>query len=108
MLWIGVITPLLMLVDFYVLDDKEMKMTMEDWPSRLVIIKQIIFFMLVEDSVFYWSHRLLHHPRVYPYIHKRHHEYKDTVSIASEYAHPLESILSNTLPTVAGFKLLGG
>lgn len=106
--WIVVFNPLLILIDHFVMDDLQMQMTMDNWPSSLTVIKQVVFFMVMEDLLFYWSHRLLHHPRLYPHIHKRHHEFKDTVSIASEYAHPLESLLSNTLPTVAGYKLLGG
>ena len=63
--------------------------------------------MIVEDFLFFWSHRFLHWKKVYPYIHKIHHEYSTTVSIAAEYSHPLEFIMSNILPTSMGFKLLG-
>ena len=107
-LWVGVISPLMICMDHFVLDDMKMAMTLEQWPSRTTVIKQIVFFMCMEDLLFYWAHRLLHLPSVYPYIHKRHHEFKDTISIASEYAHPVESFLANTLPTVAGYKMLGG
>ena len=44
------------------------------------------------------AHRALHHPWIYAYIHKRHHEYKSVISIASEYAHPIEFIFSNAIP----------
>jgi len=63
---------------------------------------QILAFMLVEDSLFYWLHRLLHHPLIYKHVHKKHHEFKVTVGIASEYAHPVEGIVSNVLPFIAG------
>jgi sterol desaturase/sphingolipid hydroxylase (fatty acid hydroxylase superfamily) len=82
-------------------------MDLDSLPSKWEIMKHITFFMIMEDFVFYWSHRILHLPFIYSAIHKQHHEYKDSISISSEYAHPLETILSNTLPTVAGYKMLG-
>lgn len=76
-------------------------------PSHLEIIWQIVFFMIMEDTCFYWSHRLLHWDRIYPYIHKQHHRYKNTISIASEYAHPIEFLFGNILCMNAGPILLG-
>jgi sterol desaturase/sphingolipid hydroxylase (fatty acid hydroxylase superfamily) len=64
--------------------------------------------MIVEDSVFFWSHKTLHHPKVYRYIHKQHHEYRTTVGIAAEYAHPLEYVMGNIMPMVLGPKILAG
>jgi len=52
------------------------------------------------SAVFYWAHRVLHHRRIYKYIHKQHHEFKATVGIAAEYAHPVESLLANAVPTM--------
>ena len=66
------------------------KIDMEHFPSTTEIVVQIIFFMLCEDFFFYWTHRLLHHPRFYSRFHKTHHEYNNTVSFASEYCHPVE------------------
>jgi len=79
----------------------------ESFPSHSEIILHILFMMLVEDFCFYWSHRLLHHRKLYNIIHKVHHEYYNSVSIASLYAHPLEYLFSNLLPTSMGFMLLG-
>jgi sterol desaturase/sphingolipid hydroxylase (fatty acid hydroxylase superfamily) len=73
-------------------------------PSLHTLIFHIIICMLVEDAMFYWSHRLLHVPMLYKRIHKRHHEFKVLTgcSIASEYTHPLESVLGNILPLITG------
>lgn len=78
------------------------------FPSLVTILSQLLFFAILEDFLFYWCHRMLHHPSIYPRIHKKHHEFKDTISIASEYAHPLETLLSNIMPSIAGYKLLKG
>jgi len=75
----------------------KMKFDLESFPSVLEIIGQLIFFMLCDDFFFYWNHRFLHVKWLYPYIHKIHHEYSITVSIASEYVHPLEFIIGNVV-----------
>ena len=62
--------------------------TYENWPSHVTIILQIAFFILIEDFLFYVSHRMLHHPQLY-WIHKHHHEYRQTIAVAAQYAHPL-------------------
>ncbi len=54
-----------------------------------------IFLMTAfHDTYFYWTHRLIHHPRLYPYIHKTHHLFHNPTPWASFAFHPLESILS--------------
>jgi len=75
-------------------------------PPVHVLLWQIPFFMMMEDSLFYWLHRLLHHRSIYKYIHKQHHEFKVTIGISAEYANPVESILSNFVPFVSGPFLL--
>eukprot|EP00357_Protocruzia_adherens_P034525 CAMPEP_0115018730 /NCGR_PEP_ID=MMETSP0216-20121206/29010_1 /TAXON_ID=223996 /ORGANISM="Protocruzia adherens, Strain Boccale" /LENGTH=328 /DNA_ID=CAMNT_0002390041 /DNA_START=120 /DNA_END=1106 /DNA_ORIENTATION=+ len=82
------------------------RVDMDSWPSPWEIMWQTVFCMVVEDLMFYWAHRTLHKPRFY-WIHKRHHEYNTTVTIAAEYAHPIEHFFGNTLPVVAGFTILG-
>ncbi|XP_054834091.1 fatty acid hydroxylase domain-containing protein 2 [Eublepharis macularius] len=62
---------------------------------------------LVEEILFYYSHRLVHHPLLYKHIHKKHHEWTAPVGIVSLYAHPVEHVISNMLPVVTGPVLLG-
>lgn len=81
-----------------------------DWysaPLPLEIIWQFIFFLMCDDFWFYWVHRFLHWDKIYPYVHKIHHEHKVTVSFASEYAHPLEFIIGNIFPVNFGPLILG-
>jgi len=76
-------------------------------PSGATVVWQIVACMLIDDTFFYWSHRLLHHPRIYKYIHKQHHAFKHSIGIAVEYAHPVEDLLSNAVSTAAGPIILG-
>eukprot|EP00735_Rhodelphis_limneticus_P007021 TRINITY_DN1950_c0_g1::TRINITY_DN1950_c0_g1_i2::g.22942::m.22942 TRINITY_DN1950_c0_g1::TRINITY_DN1950_c0_g1_i2::g.22942 ORF type:complete len:280 (+),score=18.43,sp/Q55D54/MSMOB_DICDI/33.85/1e-38,FA_hydroxylase/PF04116.8/3.2e+03,FA_hydroxylase/PF04116.8/4.3e-19 TRINITY_DN1950_c0_g1_i2:49-840(+) len=74
--------------------------------SPLTVAKQVLGCMLIEDFIFYWAHRALHHRSIYKYIHKQHHEFKVSIGIASEYAHPVEAVTANLIPFVAGPILL--
>ena len=51
--------------------------------------------------------RLLHWPLLYRKIHKIHHEWTAPISISSLYCHPVEFLLSNMIPLLAGPLLLG-
>lgn len=55
--------------------------------------------------MFYWTHYLFHKPQFY-WIHKKHHEYNTTISLAAIYAHPIEHIVSNAIPSGYGYHLL--
>ena len=75
-------------------------------PSAMVFTGQVIFCMLIEDVAFYFSHRFLHHPRVYATFHKIHHENKVNWILASVHTHPFEYAIGNIYPMVLGPLLL--
>jgi lathosterol oxidase len=50
------------------------------------------FLVLVHDTYFYWSHRLLHHPRVFPVVHALHHRSRNPSPFAALAFHPLEAL----------------
>jgi sterol desaturase/sphingolipid hydroxylase (fatty acid hydroxylase superfamily) len=79
----------------------------EDMPRLSAVYLQLFACMCIDDTLFYFSHRALHHASVYKHIHKQHHTFKYTIGIATEYCHPVEDFLSNTLSTVAGPLLMG-
>ena len=77
-------------------------------PSWATVAWQVVACLLISDFTFYWAHRSLHESKLlYKYVHKQHHEFKGTVGIASEYAHPVELIYANIGTVMAGPVLLG-
>lgn len=36
-------------------------------------IMSIVLMIALHDTYFYWTHRLMHHPKVFRYVHKTHH-----------------------------------
>jgi sterol desaturase/sphingolipid hydroxylase (fatty acid hydroxylase superfamily) len=61
-------------------------------PPMSRLLWQIPIFYVIEDFWFYWLHRLLHWPKIYPLIHKMHHEHTAPFGMAAEYAHPVETV----------------
>jgi methylsterol monooxygenase len=71
-------------------------------PTFHWVLCELVVFTLVEEIMFYYSHRVLHHASIYKYIHKKHHEWTAPIGVTSIYAHPIEHIVSNMLPPVMG------
>ena len=71
-------------------------------PSASQLICEFVVFILVEEVLFYYSHRALHHPALYRHIHKRHHEWQTPIAIVAMYCHPLEHLVSNVIPVFVG------
>ncbi|XP_025056787.1 fatty acid hydroxylase domain-containing protein 2 [Alligator sinensis] len=78
----------------------------EELPTFRWVLIELLIFGLVEEILFYYSHRLFHHPLLYKHIHKKHHEWTAPVSVVALYSHPVEHLLSNTLPVLFGPILL--
>ena len=62
----------------------------------------IVLWHILFDTWFYWTHRAAHHPSIYRFIHKQHHEFYVPVSICAGYAHPLEDLVVNLGSTLIG------
>ena len=79
----------------------------EYYPPPTEVFCQLVFSMVTEDIWSYSFHRLMHEPEVYKRIHKKHHEYKASISYSAEYAHPVEFVVTNILAVGTGPMLLG-
>jgi len=76
-------------------------------PDAWEMARHIAIFILINDTGFYWMHRLMHTKWFYRSIHARHHRFTAPIGIASEFAHPVEQVLANQLPTILGAMLMG-
>ena len=62
-----------------------------------------MFLLIVGcDTMFYWTHRLLHVPPLYAWFHKQHHEYKASTVWASEYFGIVDMVRACVLARVRG------
>ncbi len=53
----------------------------------------LFLMLLVHDTYFYWTHRAMHHPTLYRYIHLVHHKSTNPSPWAAYSFHPLEALL---------------
>jgi len=83
------------------------RMLLKHFPPWNIALMQVAFCVLVEEVLFYYSHRLLHYGPIYQTIHKIHHEFRAPIAMAAIYAHPVEFLLSNLIPVDIGPALAG-
>jgi fatty acid hydroxylase domain-containing protein 2 len=77
------------------------------YPSLWEFALSMPVYLIVEEIGFYYTHRAAHHPWLYGPIHKLHHTYKAPVAYTAVYAHPIEHMVCNIAPVVAGPVLMG-
>ncbi|KQK20571.1 hypothetical protein BRADI_1g55400v3 [Brachypodium distachyon] len=62
-------------------------------PSAGEMAAQLVVYLLVEDCLGYWRHRLLHTKWGYNKIHHVHHEFTAPIGFAAPYAHWAEVLI---------------
>lgn len=79
-----------------------MKVTYSTMPDWHVAAGILIWWHVLFDTWFYWTHRALHHRYIYRFIHKQHHQFREPTGVAAFYAHPLEDLFVNVASTFIG------
>ncbi|KYO20330.1 methylsterol monooxygenase 1-like [Alligator mississippiensis] len=85
-------TPLSLAVYFYV-EYANLPCDWNSMPRWYSAIAQVFGCLLIEDTWEYFTHRLLHHRRLYQYLHKVHHNFQTPFSIQATYAGPGEILI---------------
>jgi len=58
-----------------------------------VILAQFIAVILLHDTYFYWTHRMMHHTKLYRWVHLVHHKSVNPTPLASYSFHPWETLV---------------
>ena len=61
--------------------------------------------LVVHDTYFYWTHRLMHHPGIFRYFHLVHHKSTNPSPWAAYAFHPLEAVVEAGILPVFVFTL---
>jgi sterol desaturase/sphingolipid hydroxylase (fatty acid hydroxylase superfamily) len=69
-------------------------------PSISECALHIVGALITNEVLFYIAHRTFHEVPLLYKIHKKHHEYRGTISIAAQHANPIEDVVANITPTL--------
>ncbi len=64
-----------------------------------------VVMALIHDAYFYWAHRLMHHPKIFRYVHSVHHRSTNPSPWAAYSFHPLEALIEAGIFLVIVFTL---
>ncbi|MDX2281606.1 MAG: sterol desaturase family protein [Saprospiraceae bacterium] len=71
--------------------------------GRLYLLLSFAVVLFLHDAFFYWTHRAMHHPSLYPFFHRVHHESTDPSPLTSGSFHPSEAVVENALQFMLPF-----
>jgi lathosterol oxidase len=68
-----------------------------DWSSHgglPYVLFSVFVYLAVQDTYYYWAHRLMHHPRLFGWMHAGHHRSRQPSPFASFAFDPAEAALT--------------
>jgi Delta7-sterol 5-desaturase len=63
--------------------------------SKFFAYSGFFILLIIDDAWFYWTHRLLHHPKIYKYVHAVHHKSIDVTPYTSMSFHAIEPMIAS-------------
>jgi sterol desaturase/sphingolipid hydroxylase (fatty acid hydroxylase superfamily) len=63
----------------------------------------VVIIVLIHDTYFYWTHRAMHHPKLYRLFHKVHHLSANPSPWAAFAFHPLEAVVEAGILIIVPF-----
>lgn len=66
-------------------------------PPWWVVPLQLLFFVYLDDFLYYWMHRTMHTRFLLRHVHGMHHRVMTPWAITGNYMHPVEYVLTGTL-----------
>ncbi len=63
----------------------------------------VVLTLVVHDAYFYWTHRAMHHPSLFPWFHKVHHLSTNPSPWAAMAFHPLEAVVEFGILAIVPF-----
>ncbi|MDX2281590.1 MAG: DUF2147 domain-containing protein [Saprospiraceae bacterium] len=86
------------LIGFGILNMKKAGFTLiydniAEW-GMLWFVVSLVLMILLHDAWFYWTHRLMHHPKIFRHVHLVHHRSTNPSPWAAYSFHPIEAVIA--------------
>jgi Delta7-sterol 5-desaturase len=65
-----------------------------DYGGVPYLLLSALVYLIVQDSYYYWAHRLMHEPRLFKWMHAGHHKSRQPTPFASFAFDPAEALLT--------------
>jgi 4-alpha-methyl-delta7-sterol-4alpha-methyl oxidase len=66
-------------------------------PAWHVMLLQLLFFIYLDDFLYYWMHRAMHGRWLYRHIHSWHHRIVTPWAVTGHYMHPVEYVVTGSV-----------
>ena len=73
--------------------------------GKLYYVFSFILMILLHDTYFYWTHRAMHHPVLYKYIHLVHHRSTNPSPWTAYAFHPFEAVIEAGIFVLIAFTI---
>ncbi|MCF8276458.1 MAG: sterol desaturase family protein [Flavobacteriales bacterium] len=90
------------LLVFVIKDHTQLYANISDYPIWWFVLS-IPVALVIHDTYFYWTHRLMHHPKLFKAFHLVHHKSTNPTPWASFAFHPLEAMVESGIIIVLAF-----
>ncbi len=74
-------------------------------PAWWVVVPQVVFFVYLDDFLYYWVHRGMHRPWLYRRVHGLHHRVPAPWAVTGHSMHPVEYLTTTALMLVGPLAL---
>lgn len=73
--------------------------------GKVYFVGAFVLMVLIHDTYFYWTHRLIHHPKLFRVVHLVHHKSTNPSPWAAYAFHPLEAVINSGVFVVILFTI---
>ena len=77
----------------------------DELPTMTRFLVDMLIMTVIDEFGLYYVHRLQHHPKLYSWVHKKHHEWPAPIAIVFVYSTVTEYLM-NAIPVTSGPLLL--
>jgi Delta7-sterol 5-desaturase len=64
-----------------------------------------VWMFFLHDAYFYWTHRLMHHPKIFKVVHLIHHKSNNPSPWTAYAFHPIEAVFEAAIVTLIAFSI---